>query len=89
MLGVSADSVADNARFAQELGASFPLLSDASREVIRRYGLLHPLTRLARRATFVVDRTGVIRQVEVGRDAIDPTGAIQMCSRLKPKEAGR
>ena len=85
VLGISVDSVADNARFARELEAGFPLLSDAERQVTREYGLLHPLLRKARRATFVLNTQGVIQQIETGGAAIDPAGAIQMCSLLKKK----
>jgi len=34
------------------------------------------------RATFTVDRDGIIRHIEQGKDAIDPTGAYQACSAL-------
>ena len=33
--------------------------------------------------TYVVDKQGIIRQIEQGSVAIDPSGAKQMCSLLK------
>ena len=39
----------------------------------------------ATRATFVDDKKGIIRHVEQGSTAIDPTGAYQVCSIL-PKD---
>jgi peroxiredoxin Q/BCP len=87
VLGISVDSIADNAKFAQEIKASFPLLSDTTREVTRRYGLLDPVLGLARRTTYVLDKQGVIQHVETGGDAVDPEGAIQICSMLKKKES--
>jgi len=35
---------------------------------------------VGRRATFVIDKEGVIRHIEQGAGAIDPTGAYQACS---------
>lgn len=87
VLGISVDRVEDNARFAREIAASFPLLSDTSQEVTRRYGLFDPVLRMARRTTFVLDKEGIIRHIEAGGDAVDPEGAIQMCSMLKRKES--
>ena len=40
------------------------------------------------RATFVVDKEGRIQHVEVGRTAIDPTGAYQVCDLLLKKKKG-
>jgi peroxiredoxin len=40
---------------------------------------------VARRTTFVIDREGIIRYIEQGASAIDPSGARQACSILKEK----
>ena len=37
--------------------------------------------------TFVVDKQGNIQHVEEGKSAVDPTGAINICTGLKKKEA--
>ncbi|MEW6320090.1 MAG: redoxin domain-containing protein [Acidobacteriota bacterium] len=56
---------------AQRFG--FPLLSDFNKEVIHLYGVYNPdmigLKGLAKRAVFVVDRTGIVRHREVLEDA--------------------
>ena len=41
MLAVSVDAVADNKRVAKKHKIAFPILSDAQREVIWSYGVLH------------------------------------------------
>jgi len=41
LLAISVDDVADNARVVKEDGLAFPVLSDATREVIKAYGILH------------------------------------------------
>ena len=87
MLGISVDSYVANKKFADEIGVKFQVLSDITRRVSKEYGILDEERQFARRTTFVVDKDGVIQHIEQGRGAIDPTGAIQMCSVLKKKEA--
>ena len=80
VFGISTDDLETNTRFAKELGLSFPLLSDTDKSVSKTYGILTEGAKFARRATFVVDKKGIIRHVEEGGTAIDVTGAIQACS---------
>ena len=51
----------------------FPLLSDFNKDVIRKYGVVNPdmigLKDIAKRAMFVIDRSGVVRHREVLEDA--------------------
>ncbi len=79
------DSFAANRRFAEDLGATFPLLSDFRRKASKDYGILNEEQGFATRATFVVDKEGIIRGIEQGSTAIDPTGAYQACSVLTKK----
>jgi peroxiredoxin Q/BCP len=87
VLGISIDSPFANAKFAQEIGVQFPLLSDMTRKVTKDYGILNDQFQFENRTTFVVDKQGVIQHIEDGKSAIDPTGAITMCTGLKKKEA--
>lgn len=82
VLGVSVDSTWANRAFREQIGADFPILSDFRREAARAYGVLDENTGAARRATFVVDQQGIVRHVDVGRDALDPNAAIGACERL-------
>ncbi len=86
VLGISMDSFAANKRFAQDINVTFPLLSDWNRKVVRDYGIFNEATGYASRATFVVDKNGVIRHIEQGKEAIDPTGAYQACSIFDKKK---
>jgi peroxiredoxin len=86
VLGISVDSFAANKKFAQELGVTFPLLSDFHRKAAKAYGILNEELGVASRATFVIDQEGVIRHVEQGGSAIDPSGAYQACSILAGKK---
>src|SRR4030095_1138788 len=49
-------------------------------------GLFNEASGYAARATFVVDKEGIIRSIEEGRTAIDPTGAYQACSVFEKKK---
>ena len=58
------------------------MLSDYKREVMKQYDVLGP-AYLANRTTFIVDMDGKIAEIIEGSSAIDPTGAVTACSRLK------
>lgn len=87
VFGISVDSIPANREFARQLAITFPLLSDFTRKVSREYGILDEERQFSRRTTFVVDKQGVIRHLEEGSGAIDPTGAISVCGLLKSKES--
>ena len=67
LVGVSVDSSFSLKAFTQTYNLQFPLLSDFNKKVTRLYGVLQdPWVGLgyrgvAKRATFVVDRKGVLR----------------------------
>jgi glutaredoxin-dependent peroxiredoxin len=82
VLGVSVDSFAANRRFKEDTGVTFPLLSDMKREAVKAYGIFDEEHFVGRRATFTIDQDGIIRHIEQGNSAIDPTGAYQSCSAL-------
>ena len=87
VLGISVDSSPALNRFAQDIGVTFPLLSDFKRTVVKDYGVFLEERGFGTRATFVVDKEGIIRHVEQGNTAIDPTGAYDVCNILsKPKK---
>ena len=79
---ISGDFIATLNHWSKELNAEFPMLSDYKRDVMKSYGVLGP-SYLANRTTFVIDTEGKIVSIEEGSSAIDPTGAVTACSRLK------
>ena len=81
------DSFASNKAFAEKIAVTFPLLSDWKRQTTKDYGLYNEESGYGTRATFVVDKEGKIQHVELGRTAIDPTGAYQVCDALIKKRA--
>ena len=80
VLAISVDSAPANAHWAKELGLTFPVLSDFKRTVVQKYGIYNDAQGYANRATFVIDKPGIIRHIEQGSTAIDPTGAFEACN---------
>ena len=60
VLAISSQDLDSHERFAAKHGFTFPLLSDAKKEIAGLYGTLGPLG-FPRRSVFVVDGDGVIR----------------------------
>ena len=89
VLGVSMDSPFSNFYFAQTNGISFPLLGDWGGEVTKKYGLEKDIeiqgTKMAtaRRATFLIDKTGKIIETQADSEAVDPTKVVIACERTK------
>ncbi len=86
VLGISVDSPFANAEFAKKIGVNFPLLSDMTRKVSKDYGILIEQHQFANRTTFVVDKQGIIRYIEEGSSAVDPNGAVTICTGLSKKK---
>ena len=55
--------------WSKELNATFPMLSDYKRVVMKQYGVLGEQSFLANRTTFLVDKDGKIAYIEeeIGR----------------------
>ena len=73
VLGVSVDSFFALKAWADQNKFAFPLLSDYNRDVLDKYGVNNPdmigLKNIAKRAVFVIDRSGTVRHAEVLDDA--------------------
>jgi len=88
VFGVSADSIFANREFAKQNGITFPILSDfAKRSVVRDYGIFNEEGGYGSRATFVIDKDGIIQHIKEGNEAIDPTSALDTCNVLTHKKA--
>ena len=74
ILGVSADDVASHKAFAEKFHLPFRLVADADHRIIDAYGVRMPVLGWAKRTTFLVDRSGVIRKVFQG---VNPAGHAQ------------
>ena len=73
MLGISTDTFFALKAWDDQQKLGFPLLSDYNKEVINKYGVVNPdmigLKNIAKRAVFVIDKSGVVRYREVLEDA--------------------
>jgi peroxiredoxin len=85
VLGVSMDSPFSNAAWAEKINVNFPLLSDWGGDVTRKYGLYDEKNKIGRRVNFLIDKEGKIAEMQVDRDAVDPTKMVESCERRKLK----
>ena len=63
LIGVSVDKSEKNCKFAQAEGLQFTLIGDESRVISEQYGVVWPVLKIDRRATFVIDEGGVVIDV--------------------------
>lgn len=74
VIGISVDSLFTLEQFKQAENYNFTLLSDFNKEASRSYGSLYDqfvlgMKGVSKRSAFVVDKTGIIKYVEVLEDA--------------------
>jgi len=63
VLGISFDTVPDNAAFAQKFGFNFPLLSDTTRAVGLAYGAAEAAdAQYAKRISYLIGPDGTVRK---------------------------
>ena len=67
VVGISSDSVDSHARFASKHALPMTLLSDVGGKVRAHYGVRASLGIIPGRATFVIDRSGIVRFVLVSQ----------------------
>jgi glutaredoxin-dependent peroxiredoxin len=76
VLGISVDSLYTLARFKEEQGYQFTLLSDFNKEVSRLYNAIYEdwnynMKGVSKRASFVIDRQGIVQYAQVLANAGD------------------
>ena len=68
---ISVDTLEDNKKFAEMHGADYPILSDVTKEIATRYGVLSA-AGMARRWTFYIDPDGKILHID---NAVKPASS--------------
>ncbi len=69
VVGISTDSQASHARFAQKYGLAFVLASDEGKEIVKKYGVWKKKSMYGKeyigieRSTFVIDEKGTISNI--------------------------
>jgi alkyl hydroperoxide reductase subunit AhpC len=78
VVGISCDSIYSHEAWARSLGGiSYPLLADIHRVVSLAYGVHWPELNAAHRATFIIDRGGIVRSaVRHGRGELPDAAAV-------------
>ena len=85
VLGVSMDSAFANKAFADQIGVTFPLLSDWGGKVTHEYGIYKDEYHAPRRVNFLIDKDGKIVEEQIDNEAIDPSKLVDACQRRKLK----
>jgi peroxiredoxin len=91
-VGVSADHVATLEAFTKQNGVKHLLLSDFRRQMLPAYDALvtddkSPIYRYAKRAYFVIDRSGTIRFAKVQANPLDLLDPADVLKALKESGA--
>ena len=68
---ISVDTLEDNTRFAKEHDADYPILSDVSKEIANKYGVLGK-SGFASRRTFYIGPDGKILHID---NAVKPASS--------------
>jgi peroxiredoxin len=76
VLGISVDSLYTLAKFKEEQGYQFTLLSDFNKEISRLYNAIYEdwnynMKGVSKRASFVIDRQGIVQYAQVLEKAGD------------------
>lgn len=76
VLGISVDSVFSLAKFKEEQGYNFDLLSDFNKEVSKTYETIYidwilDMKGVSKRSAFIIDKEGIIKYAEVLESAGD------------------
>ena len=87
-MGISVDTIADNAAMVEKLILPFPLLSDAKGALIQRFGVWNAEEHIAVPAIAVVDQTGSIVYFYSGHDFADRPGDAPVFEALDGIERG-
>ena len=85
VLGISMDSPFSNKAWKEKINVTFPLLSDWGGDVTRKYGLYNEKQKIGRRVNLLIDKDGKIANIQIDRDAVDPTNTVEFCERKKLK----
>ena len=90
VVGISSDSLGSHERFASKHRLPMTLLSDVDGKVRALYGVRATLGLLPGRATFVIDRDGVVRHVLVSQFRFHQhaESALEVVRRLEAQRLG-
>ncbi len=83
---MSVDSIPANREFAKQIEITFPILSDFKRTVVKAYGVFNEEQGFGNRATFLIDKEGIIQHIDEGSVAVDPTTVVDACNVLHRKK---
>jgi peroxiredoxin Q/BCP len=63
VVGISTDDLGAQEQFTKKEKLNFPLVADADKKIAKAYGVLNEQRGMAQRATFVIDKKGIVRKI--------------------------
>jgi thioredoxin-dependent peroxiredoxin len=87
LFAASADTPETNKKFAEELGLTYPILSDPAKKVARAYGVITGDRPYPSRWTFYIGRDGKILYID--KQVNPATSASDILARLKALGIGQ
>jgi peroxiredoxin Q/BCP len=63
VIGASTDTLALQQKFTDKENLNFPLLADPDKKLAQEFGVLNAKNGFASRATFVIDKKGIVRKI--------------------------
>ena len=86
----STDTADQNKKFAESLGADYPILADPDKKAAEAYGVLMPVVGVAKRWTFYIGKDGKILAIDkdvkvdtAGGDVAAKLGALGVPKKAK------
>ncbi len=89
VVGISADSLETQQRFAASLGLPFRLLSDQDQRVARAYGSASDRPGYNRRTVYVIDRKGEVSYTDLRFRALEPDSYRDLDRAVEDARRGR
>ena len=86
VIGISTDPVDLQKAFIKKENLNFPLLSDADKNIAKRFGVLNEQRGFANRVTFVIDKNGNIAKVY---EKVNPKGHPEEVLRFVEERLGK
>lgn len=85
MVAISTDDVETSKRFKASLKAPYSFVADWDQALVKAYDVKMFLLGVSKRVTLVVGAGRKVLSVQEGNEAIDPSGAVSVCSLKAPE----
>ncbi len=85
VVAISTDDAETSKRFKASLKAPYSFVADWEQTLVKAYDVKMFLLGVSKRVTFVIGPGRKVLSVQEGNEAIDPSGAVSVCSLKAPE----